>query len=77
MEFTAVPTDPAARIVQVLDSIQDAKRLQWNASQMRRAAGVFAMERTLEGLYTELDGLTAANPAAEHEARLIRARRNV
>lgn len=32
-----------------------AKRLQYNASLMRRAGGVFAMERELEAVWAEAD----------------------
>ena len=42
----------------IKNQISNARRLQWNASQMRDAAGVFRMQRELEALYRKLDELT-------------------
>lgn len=75
--FTTVPADAAQRLVQVYDAIHSAKRVQWLASQTRDAGAVFRAERILENLYAECDALAAADPGADREARLIRARRNV
>lgn len=45
--------------IQILKvQILNAKQIQWNASQMRRASGVFAAQRELETLYRKLDALT-------------------
>lgn len=75
--FTALPADmtPAERVAEIDERILDARRVEWNASQMNRAAGVFAAGRILDGLYAERDAIVAAHPAADYDGRLIAARR--
>jgi hypothetical protein len=48
------------RITQLEAQIKSTRKLQYNASQMRRASGVFKCERQLEKLYRELDALRAS-----------------
>jgi hypothetical protein len=65
--FTALDPDASIeeRIAEISERILDARRVQWNASQMNDARGVFATERILDGLYAERDALVAqlmANP---------------
>lgn len=73
--FSTVPTDPAERIADLDEHILHARRVQWNASQMNRASGVFAAERILESLYVERDAIVKAHPEADAAGRLIGARR--
>ena len=73
--FTIVPTNPAERVAQIDESIHSARVLQWNASQMHNARGVFRAERILEQLYAERDAIVAAHPAADRQARVLGARR--
>lgn len=79
MTFTAIDFNatPAERVADLDARILDARRVQYNASQMRRSAGVFAAESILEGLYAERDAITAAHPGADHAGRLITARRRM
>jgi hypothetical protein len=74
--FTALNNlTPAERVAELDESIHSAKLVQWNASQMHRASGVFAAERILDGLYRERDAIVALHPAADHDGRVIAARR--
>jgi hypothetical protein len=43
------------KVQRIKEQIENAKRLQWNASQMRDARGVFAARRELENLWKQLD----------------------
>ena len=47
------------RLVEVRESILSARRVEWNASQMDHARGVFGAERILNGLYAEEDAICA------------------
>lgn len=51
---------PAERLAEITEAIDNARRLQWNASQMNDARGVFAAERILEGLWAERDAIVAS-----------------
>ena len=73
--FVVVSADPAERVADLDESIHSARVLQWNASQMHNARGVFRAERILEALYAERDAIVAAHPAADRDGRLIGARR--
>lgn len=59
--FTALDPDASIRerLAELADAIDSAKRVQWNASQMNDARGVFATERILDGLYAERDAIVA------------------
>lgn len=43
------------RIQELKAQVRNARKLQYNASQMRNARGVGNMERLLEKLYREID----------------------
>lgn len=73
--FTAVSANYAERVADIDESIYSARMLQWNASQMHNAGGVFRAERILEALYTERDGIVALEPAADKAGRVLLARR--
>jgi hypothetical protein len=51
-------TTKQTQIENLKNQIANARRIQWNASQMRNAAGVFNCQRELETLYRKLDSLT-------------------
>lgn len=74
--FTALNNlTPAERVADIDASIHSARTLQWNASQMHNARGVFAAERILDDLYRERDAIVAMHPTADHDGRVIAARR--
>jgi hypothetical protein len=73
--FKVVSSDPAERVADLDESIHSARVLQWNASQMHNARGVFRAERILEQLYAERDAIVAAHPSADHDGRVLGARR--
>ena len=77
--FTALDlnTPPAERVADLDERILDARRVEWNASQMNRAAGVFAAGRILDGLYAERDAIVAEHPTADYDGRVIGARRRM
>jgi hypothetical protein len=77
--FTALDPNatPAERVADLDARILDARRVEWNASQMNRAAGVFAAERILKGLYAERDAIVAEHPTADYDGRVIAARRRI
>jgi hypothetical protein len=65
--FTALDPDASIRerLREIGEAIHSARTVQWNASQMNDARGVFATERILDGLYAERDAIVAdlmANP---------------
>jgi hypothetical protein len=43
------------KVQRIKEQIQNAKELQWNASQQRNASGVFTARRELESLWAQLD----------------------
>ena len=55
--FNVVPTDPRERLAQVDGQIADVQRLRYNAAQIGDAAGFGRLDRMVEALYTEQDGL--------------------
>lgn len=59
MDETQTQLDPQveAQLRHLRQQIRNAQQLQYNASEARRAAGVFAMERLLDRLYGEEDRL--------------------
>ena len=59
--FTALDPNatPEQRLAELKDAIHSARTLQWNASQMHNARGVFAAERILDDLYAERDAIVA------------------
>lgn len=76
MDFTDITNlTPAERVAELDESILSARRLAWNASQMGDAASFGRVDRILDGLYRERDGIVAAHPTADYDGRLIAARR--
>jgi hypothetical protein len=73
--FTPVPTDISERIADLEERILDARRLAWNASQMGDAAGFGRIDRILDALYAERDGLADRYPEEAAHGRVIAARR--
>ena len=43
------------RLQELKKQVRNARKLEWNASQMRNARGVGNMQRELEKLYREID----------------------
>lgn len=68
---------PAQQVADLDNAITDARRVQYNASQMGRSRGVFAAEGILTALYTERDAITTKHPEADYDGRLINARRRM
>ena len=59
--FNALDPDatPEQRLDEIKAAIHSARTLEWNASQMNDARGVFAAGRILDGLYAERDAIVA------------------
>ena len=73
--FSTVPTDTVERVVDLDERILDARRLAYNASQMGDAASFGRVDRILDALYAERDGLAPAGGKIDTAARLVAARR--
>lgn len=73
--FIAVSTNPVERIAEIDEAVHSARVLRWNASQMGDAAGFGRVDRMLDALYAERDGITALHPRADFEGRVLLARR--
>jgi hypothetical protein len=60
--FTALDPNatPEQRLREIAEAIHSARTLEWNASQMNDARGVFAAGRILDGLYAERDAIVAS-----------------
>lgn len=72
--FDAVPDSILERVVDLDARILDARRLAWNASQMGDAASFGRVDRILDALYAERDGLAPRGGDLDNAARLIAAR---
>ena len=59
--FNALDPDatPEQRLDEIAQAIHSARTLEWNASQMNDARGVFAADRILNDLYAERDAIVA------------------
>jgi hypothetical protein len=73
--FTTVPADVVERVVDLDARIHDARVLAYNASQMGNAASFGRVDRILDALYAERDGLAPRGGEVDNAARLVAARR--
>ena len=74
-DFATLPTSVLERVLDLDARILDARRLAWNASQMGNAASFGRVDRILDALYSERDGLAPAGGDLDNAARLVAARR--
>lgn len=73
--FTTVPTDVVERVVALDETIHDVKVLRYNASNLGNARQFGRLDRWLDALYTERDGLAPRDGDVDRAARLTAARR--
>jgi hypothetical protein len=73
--FTAVPANLIERVVDLDARIYDVKVLRYNASNLGNAAQFGRLDRWLDALYAERDGLAPRDGEVDRAARLVAARR--
>ena len=66
---TVIPADVVERMIEIDEQVHTWRVLEYNASRANDARGVGNCGRALEALWGERDGLAAANPGADFEAR--------
>ena len=73
--FTTVPADVVERVVDLDARIYDVKVLRYNARNLGNAAQFGRLDRWLDALYAERDGLAPRDGDVDRAARLTAARR--